>query len=176
MLGVESLRDCTMDQLIRTEDQLPAVLFRRARHVVTEIQRTADCAAALKSEDIVLAGRLMNASHASLRDDYEVSCMELDKVASRAHTIPGVFGCRMTGGGFGGCCVALVEPASVEKTAAILSAFCHEHPGPGSGVFVTAVGSGAFRVEPPVAGRLPHRPVRAQLRHTVPQVRLSLCK
>jgi len=144
MLGVESLRDCTMDQLTETAGRLPPVLLRRARHVVSEIQRTADCAAALRSGDLALAGKLMNASHTSLRDDYEVSCMELDQVAALAQGIPGVFGCRMTGGGFGGCCVALVEPASVEKTAAILTAFCQEHPGPGSGVFVTAAGSGAL--------------------------------
>ncbi len=143
LLGVASIRDSTPDHLTKREGRLPAVLFRRARHVVTEIQRTADCAAALRSGDLPLAGRLMNASHTSLRDDFAVSCSELDQVAALAQGIPGVFGCRMTGGGFGGCCVALVQPASVEPVAAALTGFCREHLGHGSGVFVTAAGPGA---------------------------------
>ena len=143
LLGVPSLRDCTPERLTEMADGLPSVLFRRARHVVTEIQRTAACAAALKSGDLTLAGMLMNASHGSLRDDFEVSCPELDLAADRAQSIPGVFGCRMTGGGFGGCCVALVRSDAVAAAEKFLTEFCHTHLNSGSGVFVTNAADGA---------------------------------
>ena len=143
LLGVSSLRDCTPGHLTEMADQLPPVLFRRARHVVTETQRTADCATALTNGDLPLAGTLMNASHASLRDDFAVSCLELDLVAARAQCIPGVFGCRMTGGGFGGCCVALVHPEAMEGAKQALTDFCCANPGSGSGVFVMEASSGA---------------------------------
>ena len=86
--------------------------------MVTEIERTAEAAEALKSEDVDRFGRLMGESHRSLRDDYEVSCAELDAVVEIAQQIGpkgGVFGCRMTGGGFGGCTVALVRADAVDS-------------------------------------------------------------
>ncbi|GAB5581320.1 galactokinase isoform X1 [Prionailurus iriomotensis] len=89
--------------------------FRRARHVVGEIRRTAQAAAALSRGDYRAFGRLMVESHHSLRDDYEVSCPELDQLVEAALSAPGVYGSRMTGGGFGGCTVTLLEAASVPQ-------------------------------------------------------------
>ena len=115
-LGVSSLRDADMRQLESARGQLDDVHFRRARHVITEIARTVEAAAAIQRSDWDEVGRLMFASHASLRDDYEVSCQELDLLVELARSIGtagGVIGSRMTGGGFGGCTVSLVETQSV---------------------------------------------------------------
>ncbi len=92
------------------------VVFRRARHVISEIERTIHAAEGVRASNWPTVGQLMYASHASLRDDYEVSCPELDAVVEIAQAIGpkgGVSGCRMTGGGFGGCAVALVRTDAV---------------------------------------------------------------
>ena len=110
-LGHGSWRDVRLADLEQRGGALSDVEFRRARHVVTEIQRTTAAAEAIRSRDWETAGELMYASHVSLRDDYDVSCHELDllvEIASRIGTQGGVFGSRMTGGGFGGCSVSLV--------------------------------------------------------------------
>jgi galactokinase len=117
-LGVSSPRDATMAQLEAAKGKLSPLEFRRARHAITEIARTEDAAAAMKAGDLAKLGQLMAASHASLRDDYEVSCAELDllvKLADGIGRAGGVYGSRMTGGGFGGCTVSLVETARVEE-------------------------------------------------------------
>jgi galactokinase len=119
-LGVPSLRDATLAQLESQRDRLDPIEFRRARHVISEIERTAAAATALKSGNWSLVGRLMYASHDSLKGDYEVSCRELDllvDVAREMGPAAGVFGSRMTGGGFGGCTVSLVETAKIESIA-----------------------------------------------------------
>jgi galactokinase len=90
------------------------VAHKRARHVVGEVQRTADAVKALKAGDLVKFGKLMNASHVSLRDDYEVTGPELDCMAEEAWKIEGVIGSRMTGGGFGGCTVSLVKDEAID--------------------------------------------------------------
>lgn len=90
------------------------VVMRRARHAVTEDRRTEDAVKVLQAGDIPAFGKLMNESHVSLRDDYEVSCPELDLLAETAWTIPGILGSRMTGGGFGGCTVSIVKDSSVD--------------------------------------------------------------
>ncbi len=90
------------------------VAHKRARHVVGEVQRTADAVKALKAGDLVKFGKLMNASHVSLRDDYEVTGPELDCMAEEAWKIDGVIGSRMTGGGFGGCTVSLVKDEAID--------------------------------------------------------------
>lgn len=90
------------------------VAHKRARHVVGEVQRTADAVNALKEGNIELFGKLMNASHVSLRDDYEVTGLQLDTMAEEAWKVPGVLGSRMTGGGFGGCTVSLVKDEAIE--------------------------------------------------------------
>ncbi|KAB2866770.1 MAG: galactokinase, partial [Anaerolineae bacterium] len=89
--------------------------YRRARHIVTETVRTLQAADALQNGDAVTTGKLMNESHYSMRDDFEISWAEADLITEMARQMPGCFGARMTGGGFGGCCVALVKSNAVDK-------------------------------------------------------------
>jgi galactokinase len=107
--GVESLRDASPEQLAAVAPKLSGVVARRARHVVTEDVRVGRFVEASASGDLREMGRLMLESHASLRDDYEVSCQELDFLVDAAMKIDGVYGSRMTGGGFGGCTVTLLR-------------------------------------------------------------------
>jgi galactokinase len=115
-LGVTSLRDVSMEQLEQAWGRLADIHFRRARHVVTEISRTVEAADALGRGDWPTLGRLMAASHASLKDDYEVSCEELDLLVELA-VESGVIGSRMTGGGFGGCTISLVRRDALDRVA-----------------------------------------------------------
>jgi galactokinase len=112
-LGVRSLRDATPTSVEASRGLLTQTELRAARHVVTENARTLAAAETLRNAELGAMGRLMAASHASLRDDFHVSCPELDTLVDIASSTPGVFGARMTGGGFGGCIVALAEPGSV---------------------------------------------------------------
>jgi galactokinase len=117
-LKVPALRDATRSQLQAAQKGMDPLLFRRARHVITENDRTLEAAVAMQRGDWNRVGELMFASHASLRDDYEVSCSELDVVVEAARSIGakgGVYGCRMTGGGFGGCTVALVKTSAARQ-------------------------------------------------------------
>ena len=115
-LGVPALCALTPAEFEQKKDCVAdAVCRRRTRHVIYENQRALDGAAALKRGDLAAFGALMNASHASLRDDYEVSCAELDFLAETAQKIDGVYGARMTGGGFGGCTINLMEPSAVDS-------------------------------------------------------------
>ena len=110
-LRVSSLREASLASLEHNRASMDATIVRRARHVVGEIARTARAATCIREGNWPEFGQLMNASHESLRDDYEVSCAELDLIAGTGQQIGaegGVFGCRMTGGGFGGCAVALI--------------------------------------------------------------------
>jgi galactokinase len=109
--GITALRDVDTAMLDRARARLDPVVYRRALHVVQENARPAALAAALRQGDLPGAGRLLNESHASLRDLYEVSCEELDQVTERARAHPACFGARMTGAGFGGCAIALVTQA-----------------------------------------------------------------
>lgn len=124
LLGVEFLRDIDPAGLDEALGRLPDdVLRRRTRHVVTEIARVDEVVAALRDGDLAAVGRLFVASHESLRDDYEVSCTELDLVVDTA-VAQGALGARMTGGGFGGSAIALVRAADVDRvSAAIAGAF-----------------------------------------------------
>ncbi len=111
--SITALRDATPELLARHADELGPLVGRRCRHVVEENTRTLAASEALAAGDLALFGRLMYASHDSLRDLYEVSCDELDLLVDLARTVPGVLGARMTGGGFGGCTVNLVQPDHV---------------------------------------------------------------
>jgi galactokinase len=116
-LNVQSLRDANADMLEKGKSKMDGVSYRRARHVIGEIERTTHAAAGVEASNWTTVGQLMYASHNSLRDDYEVSCPELDTVVKIAEEIGmtgGVYGCRMTGGGFGGCTVALVQADKVD--------------------------------------------------------------
>jgi galactokinase len=124
VMGIAKLRDASMELLQSRKEEMPDVVFRRARHVITENQRCLDFAVALRQGDYHKLGELMKASHVSLRDDYEVSCPELDAMAEAAWKAPGCVGARMTGAGFGGACVALVrKEASAEFSRQTLAAY-----------------------------------------------------
>jgi galactokinase len=115
-LGVAALRDVGVDDMDRVR-ALPAPLDRRARHVVTENQRVVDAKAAMDAGDAAALGVLFNASHASQRDDYEVSVPEVDLLVALAQAEPAVYGARLTGGGFGGSIVALVRDGEAAAVA-----------------------------------------------------------
>jgi galactokinase len=107
--GLNSLRDLTQDTFVSGEARLDPVVRRRVRHVLSENERTLRAAQALRDEDMGRVGRLMVEGHASLRDDFEISSPALDAMVEIASAQPGCWGARMTGGGFGGCAIALVE-------------------------------------------------------------------
>ena len=123
-LGVAALRDATAADVARLDDPVDR---RRARHAVTEDERVLDVVEALGDGDVERAGALMSASHASLRDDFEVSGPGLDRIVEVADAAPGCLGARMTGGGFAGCAVALVRAGAADAFAAgVVGAYDHE--------------------------------------------------
>jgi galactokinase len=144
--GIRALRDVTADQLHEHEGLLSDAVRRRCRHVVTENERTARAVLALRAGDHGAFGELMYASHASLRDDYEVSAPELDACVEAAGRVRGVFGARMTGGGFGGCTVNLVEAAAIPELAAALGDAMERGFGKRPDVFVTGAAAGAHEL------------------------------
>jgi galactokinase len=112
---VKALRNITQDQLEKRAGILDLTLYRRAQHVISENQRVLDAVKALNRGDASALGLLMNESHASMRDDFEISREEMDQMVAIAQSQPACFGARMTGGGFGGCAVALVAADQVES-------------------------------------------------------------
>ena len=146
-MGVTSVRDATLDDLDKVEDQTAR---RRARHVLTENQRVTDFALALKRCDLAALGRLMEESHRSLRDDFEVSCSELDAMVAACLQTRGVVGARMTGAGFGGACVAVAERETGPKSAGEIELLYRQEVKTLSGqVLVTepSAGAQALRLE-----------------------------
>ncbi|MDZ7703522.1 MAG: galactokinase [Trueperaceae bacterium] len=123
-LDVQALRDVTVEALEQHADTLPALTYRRARHVVGENRRVLEATDAMRRHDPVTLGKLMDASHDSLRDDFEVSSDALNIMVTCAQQQPGCYGARMTGAGFGGCAVALVDVDAVDAfTEAVVSAY-----------------------------------------------------
>ncbi len=121
-LQVKALRDATLELLLNNRERMDALVFRRARHVITENERTQLAARAIQARHWLTVGELMYASHESLRDDYQVSCPELDAVVDIARSQPsaeGIIGCRMTGAGFGGCAVCLVRTETTRRVTRI---------------------------------------------------------
>jgi galactokinase len=122
-LGVKSMRELTIEQLDSSRNKLSESEYIRARHAVTEMKRVLDCVEALASEDFTQVGQLLNQSHNSLRDDYTVSCPELD-TAVEASLAAGALGARMVGGGFGGSAIALIQASKTSQTiSAVEKAF-----------------------------------------------------
>jgi galactokinase len=119
---------------------------KRARHVVGEVQRTKDAVVALKSGDLTLFGQLMNASHVSLRDDYEVTGIQLDTMAEEAWKIEGVIGSRMTGGGFGGCTVSLVKDEAIDTFIEKVGAAYEAKVGIKPDFYIAEIGDGACKL------------------------------
>jgi galactokinase len=108
--NVKSLRDVSLEFFSRIQDSVPMVPRKRARHIISDTQRVLDLAAAAEKQDLREMGRLFVASHRSMQYDYEITCDEIDFLVDTAIKLPGVYGSRMTGGGFGGCTVSLVAP------------------------------------------------------------------
>ena len=151
ILGVPSLRAATEDLLQAARSRMDDVVFRRARHVIGEIQRTVQAAAEVRASNWPVVGQLMYASHASLRDDYEVSCAELDVVVDIGRAIGpagGVMGCRMTGGGFGGCAVALVRADQMAAISQRLAAEYEQRTNIKPTLFVSRPAAGAMVLKP----------------------------
>ncbi|MDR3438257.1 galactokinase [Telmatospirillum sp.] len=126
---ITALRDVTAPQLDRYAGLLPEVTYRRCRHVVSENDRVLRAAAALENGELHLFGKLLGESHRSLRNDFQVSCLELDLMVELALSVDGVYGSRMTGGGFGGCTINLVEVGAVERFSETVSKAYQEATG-----------------------------------------------
>ncbi|MFZ0957292.1 MAG: galactokinase [Candidatus Sulfotelmatobacter sp.] len=141
--GIRALRDVGIADLEKYKSALPETIYRRCRHVVTENQRVLDAAKALQAGDTDRVGSLMYASHASLRDDYEVSCKELDLLVELAAASPGVYGARMTGGGFGGCTVNLVREENAAAFGAQMARTYQQATGIAPDIYVCEPAQGA---------------------------------
>ncbi|NQW47964.1 MAG: galactokinase [Planctomycetes bacterium] len=142
LLEVSSLREIGLSEWRVREPSLPDLERRRSWHVVTEHERTLAFVDALKARNWQAAGECMYGSHASLRDDYEVSCEELDLIVDMSRHVDGVFGCRMTGGGFGGCAVALVDAARTTQIQQLIRSRYRDHTGIDPVTFVTKAAGG----------------------------------
>ncbi|MDQ1608053.1 MAG: galactokinase [Microbacteriaceae bacterium] len=143
-LGVESLRDVTVDDLDRARNVLDDETFRRVRHVVTENQRVLDTARTLREHGPTAIGELLDASHRSMRDDFEISVPELDLAVETAQT-NGAIGARMTGGGFGGAAIALVPSELSSRLRVAIDGAFSEHGYSLPDTFTVTAADGAFR-------------------------------
>jgi galactokinase len=146
VLKVGALRDATLPELEAARAALDPVVFRRARHVITENERTLQAARFIQAGDWPKVGELMYASHASLRDDYKVSCLELDTIVECAQSLgepEGVIGCRMTGAGFGGCAVSLVRTSAVQTIGRKIQESYEHKTGTMPTIFSSRPGGGA---------------------------------
>jgi galactokinase len=140
--SIRALRDATLEHLDAVRAEMPERVHRRCRHVLTENARAVTAADALAARDFHRFGVLMDASHVSLRDDFEVSCRELDTMVDILRTLGGVYGARMTGGGFGGCAVALVDAAGEAMVRREVARRYLSATGLEPDVWVTTAGSG----------------------------------
>ncbi|HXU09438.1 MAG TPA: galactokinase, partial [Blastocatellia bacterium] len=143
--GVRALRDVTLDDLASLGSELPCALKRRCRHVISENGRVAEAANAIEVGDLGALGRLMAESHRSLRDDYQVSCEELDVMVELASQVEGVYGSRMTGGGFGGCTINLVKADRVAPFKESITRGYQQATGILPQIIVCSAASGAAR-------------------------------
>jgi galactokinase len=141
-----ALRDVTPEDLHKYGCDLPDVVFRRCRHVVSEDARVLQAAEALECRDLQAFGKLMLESHRSLRDDFEVSCTELDIMVELAEKAEGVYGTRMTGGGFGGCTITLVQTECVEGFQRIIQADYERATGCKPEIYICTAADGVGRV------------------------------
>ncbi len=140
-MGVSALRDATMEMLDAVD--VPEIVRRRATHVIQENERVLQAAEAFKAGDLEFAGQLMNASHFSLRDLYEVSGRELDVMAGLLRDQPGCYGARLTGAGFGGCCVALMDTHAVDAAVAVVARAYEAETGLRPALYPTRAAAGA---------------------------------
>ena len=146
--NINNLGDLTEEQFEEVKDTISDPVNRqRAKHAVYENQRTIRAVEALKANDIALFGKLMNESHVSLRDDYEVTGIELDTLVEAAWEQPGVIGSRMTGAGFGGCTVSIVEDSAVEAFTEEVGKKYLEKIGYAADFYVVSIGDGARKLD-----------------------------
>jgi galactokinase len=160
-LGVPSLRDATNKLLEQAKSKMDQDVYHRARHVIGEIERTTQAAEGIRSSNWPAVGQLMYASHRSLRNDYEVSCKALDTVVEIAESIGakgGVYGCRMTGGGFGGCAVALVKTDAVDAISKKIGADYKKKTGIEATIFVSRPAAGTTVIKNNGSGSSSVRP------------------
>jgi len=143
---IRSLRDVTHDQVNQHRDLLPAIIYQRCRHVITENDRVQRAANSLQRSDVREFGCLMFESHRSLRDDYQVSCPELDLMVEAATLLPGIYGARMTGGGFGGCTINLVATEHAGSFRENISQAYQEKTGIHPQIYVCKASQGAEAV------------------------------
>lgn len=145
--NINSLAEISWDEFLKLEDKIADdVVKRRARHVVSEIKRTTDAVSELKAGNLEVFGSLMNGSHNSLRDDYEVTGNELDTMVDEARKIEGVIGSRMTGGGFGGSTVSLVKDEAVTNFIETVGKNYQEKTGLKPEFYVAEIGDGGHRI------------------------------
>lgn len=140
---VRALRDVALPDLEIHKNEMSETVYRRCRHIISENQRVLDAASALQAGDLTRFGELMYDSHRSLRNDYEVSCEELDLLVELAGDLDGVYGARMTGGGFGGCTINLVRSDAADGVARDLAASYARETGKTPEVYVCAAADGA---------------------------------
>ena len=140
---VRALRDLTLEDLEHYRNQISSVDFRRCRHVITENDRVEDAKATIEGADLARFGELMYLSHDSLDRDYEVTCGELNIMVNLARELEGVYGARMTGGGFGGCTINLVESKMVPEFQATVAREYEKLTGLSPQIFVSAAAAGA---------------------------------
>ena len=148
--GIRALRDVTLPQLEEHRPLLTEILYRRARHIVTENDRVQAAARALASGEGDALRDLMAASHRSLRDDYQVSCGELDTMVEIANRQPGVQGARMTGGGFGGCTINLVDKDCSAAFRRVVAEEYHAATGHRPDIYICKASSGVHEVHPSI--------------------------
>ena len=147
VIGINTLGDLSEEQFEQYKAAIKDdVRVRRAKHAVYENQRTVRAVEALKKNDLTLFGRLMNESHVSLRDDYQVSCDEIDVLVEEAWKVPGVIGSRITGGGFGGCTVSIVKEEAVEAFREKVGAAYRERVGKEADLYVVEIGDGPSKL------------------------------
>ncbi|HZR66150.1 MAG TPA: galactokinase [Terriglobales bacterium] len=141
--GMRALRDVTVEQLSSQEESMPALIYKRCLHVVEENRRVLQSVECLRSGDLIGMGRLMADSHRSLRDLYEVSCRELDLMVEAAEGLPGCYGGRMTGGGFGGCTVNLVTSNQAEAFREEIASRYRKQTGINPDIYICSPADGA---------------------------------
>lgn len=147
VIGIDALGDLTEEQFEQYKSAIKdEVCQKRAKHAVYENQRTVKAVEALKNNDVDLFGRLMNASHVSLRDDYEVTGIELDTLAEEAWKVNGVIGSRMTGAGFGGCTVSIVKDEAIEAFIEQVGAEYERKIGYAADFYVVEIGDGPVKL------------------------------
>ena len=143
---IKALRDVTLEELEEFGRDLPEVIYRRCRHVITENERVLAAADALEDHQLRVFGELMAASHTSLRNDYQVSCRELDVMVDLACRVEGVYGARMTGGGFGGCTINIVGVEHVERFKHVVARDYEQFTGLKPEIYVCEASNGAEEI------------------------------